>query len=87
MQVTVEIPDDLVAALHLTERDPAGAVLEAMALEAFRERRLTSNQLRTLLGIPSRYELWEFLKERQIEICTVEDLEHDVEAMNNIVRP
>ena len=77
----------MVAALHLMERDPAGAVLEAMALEAFREHRLTSYQLRTLLGIPSRYELWELLRQRQIETYTVEDLEHDVEVMNNIVRP
>ena len=32
MQVTVEVPDDLAAALNLKERDPAGAALEALAL-------------------------------------------------------
>ncbi len=33
MQVTVDVPDELAAALRLNDRDPAGAALEAMALE------------------------------------------------------
>ena len=85
MQVTVEVPDDLAAALNLGNRDPASAALEAMALEAFRERKLTGYQLRTLLGIPSRFDLWEFLKERQIETYTVEDLEHDLAVLKTVV--
>ena len=85
MKVTVEVPDDLAAALNLTDRDPAGAALEAMALEAFRERKLTGYQLRTLLGIPSRFDLWEFLKERQIETYTVEDLEHDLAVLKTVL--
>ena len=85
MQVTVEVPDDLAAALNLNDRDPAGAALEAMALEAFRERKLTGYQLRTLLGIPSRFDFWNFLKERQIETYTVEDLEHDLAVMKTVL--
>ena len=81
MQVAVEVPDDLAAALNLKDRDPAGAALEAMALEAFRERKLTGYQLRTLLGIGSRFDLWELLKERRIETYTVEDLEHDLDVL------
>ena len=65
----------------LKDRDPAGAALEAMALEAFRERKLTGYQLRTLLGIGSRFDLWELLKERRIETYTVEDLEHDLDVL------
>jgi hypothetical protein len=34
-------------------------------LEAYRERRMTGYQLRTLLGIPSRYKLDRFLKEHR----------------------
>jgi len=81
MQVTVEVPDELAFALNLGDRDPAGAALEAMALEAFRERKLTGYQLRTLLGIRSRFDFWEFLKERQIETYTVEDLDHDLAVL------
>lgn len=82
MKVTVEVPEQLAAALNLTDRDPAGAALEAMALEAFREQKLTGYQLRMLLGIPSRFDLWEFLKERRVETYTVEDLEHDLAGLN-----
>ena len=85
MQVTVEVPDDLAAALNLGDRDLAGAALEAMALEAFRERKLTGYQLRTLLGIPSRFDLWEFLKEHRIETYTVEDLENDLAALKTVL--
>jgi hypothetical protein len=81
MQVTVEVPDELAAALNLVNRDPAGAALEAMALEAFRERRLTAYQLRMLLGIPSRFDLDAFLKERRIETYAAEDFEHDIAVM------
>ena len=87
MQVTVEVPDDLAAALNLRDRDPASAALEAMALEAFRERKLTGFQLRSLLGISSRFEFWEFLKERQIETYTVEDLEHDLAVLKTVLPP
>ena len=87
MQVTVEVPDDLAAALNLGDRDPASAALEAMALEAYRERKLTGFQLRSLLGIPSRFEFWEFLKERQIETYTVEDLEHDLAVLKTVLPP
>ena len=75
----------MAAALNLSDRDPASAALEAMALEAFRERKLTGYQLRTLLGIPSRFDLWEFLKERQIETYTVEDLEHDLAVLKTVL--
>ena len=41
---------------------PARAALEAIALEAYRQRRIGGYQLRTLLGIPTRYELDGFVK-------------------------
>jgi len=82
MQVTITVPDDLAAALTLTDRDPARAVLEAMALEAYRERRITAYQLRTVLGIPSRFELDGFLKEHRIETYTAEDFEHDLAGLD-----
>jgi len=82
MQVTITVPDDLAAALTLADRDPVRAVLEAMALEAYRERRITAYQLRTVLGISSRFELDGFLKEHRIETYTAEDLEHDLAGLD-----
>lgn len=81
MQITMEIPEVLAVALNFPDRSPADAALEAMALEAFREHKLTSFELRTVLGIPSRFELWDLLKRRQIETYTAEDLEHDMAVL------
>jgi hypothetical protein len=79
MQVTLTIPDDLAAAvLESADRDPARAALEAIGLEAFRERKITAYQLRTLLGIPSRYEFDGFLKEHQVETYASEGFEHNL---------
>jgi len=84
MQITIEIPDDLADTLAPPGRDPARAALEALALEAYRERRLSGYQLRTLLGIPSRYELDGFLKEHRVEMYTVEDFEHDLATIREL---
>ena len=58
------------------------AALQAMALEAFRERRITAYQLRTLLDIPSRFELDSLLKDHAIETYTAEDFEHDLAGLD-----
>jgi hypothetical protein len=78
MQVTIEIPDELAASLTPEGQDPARVALEAWALEAYRQRRLSGYQLRTLLGLPSRWDLHALLKEHQISMYTVEDLEQDL---------
>jgi len=78
MQITLEIPDDLALSLLRPGQDPARAALEALAIEAYRERRLTGYQLRSLLGIRSRYELDGFLKEHRIEKYTGDDFEQDL---------
>ena len=79
MRITLDIPDELAASL--SPQDPARTALEAIAIEAYRERRLTGFQLRSLLGIPSRYELDGFLKQHRIEKCTAEDFEHDLATL------
>jgi hypothetical protein len=78
MQVTVTIPDELAAVLAPEGQDLSRAALEALGLEAYRLRRLTGYQLRTLLGIPSRYEFDGFLKEHKVEKYSLEDFEHDL---------
>ena len=77
MQLSLEIPDELAAALAAPGQDLSRAALEALGLEAYRERRISAYQLRMLLGIGSRWELDAFLKERQVESYTAEDFDHD----------
>jgi len=65
-------------------RTPPRAALEAIALEAYRHQRLSAYQLRTLLGIGSRYEMEGFLKERQVYDYTLEDFEQDLAAIREL---
>jgi hypothetical protein len=58
--------------------------LEALALEAYRQRRITGYQLRTLLGIPSRYELDGFLKQHEVYDYTIEDFDHDLATIREL---
>ena len=78
MQIILDIPDDLASVLAPSGQDHTRAALEAVGLEAYRERRLSGYQLRKLLGISSRYELDGFLKAHQVEKYTVQDFEHDL---------
>lgn len=84
MQITLEIPDKLAAVLAGSGQDLSRAALEAIGLEAYRQRRLSGYQLRTLLGIASRYELDGFLKEHQVEKYTAEDFEHDLATIREL---
>lgn len=65
-------------------QDPSRAALEALGLEAYRQRRISAYQLRTLLGIPSRWDLDAFLKEHQVESYTAEDFEHDLSTLRHL---
>ena len=82
MQITVEIPDELKAALAAPGQDLSRAALEAVGLEAYRQRRISGYQLRTLLGIPSRFDLDAFLKEHEVYDYTIEDFEKDLATIN-----
>jgi hypothetical protein len=78
MQIMLDIPDDLLANLAEPGQDPRRAALEALGLEAYRQRRISGYQLRTLLDIGSRYEFDGFLKRHEVEKYTVADFEHDL---------
>ena len=84
-QVTLDIPDELSAALTVPGRELSRSVFEALALEAYRERKLSTAQLRRLLGFETRYELDGFLKAHEVWLdYGVEDLERDREAHRNL---
>jgi len=78
MQVIVDLPDELSATLS---GDLPRAAFEAIALEQYRERKLTTAQLQRLLGFETRYELDGFLKQREVWLdYTWQDLERDRET-------
>ena len=84
MNVTITLPDDLATALLMPGQEPARAALEAIGLEACRQRRITGYQLRLLLGIESRYELDGFLREHAVYDYTGEDFEHDLATIQKL---
>jgi hypothetical protein len=84
MQITVTLPDDLATPLLPPGQEPARVALEAIALEAYRLRRISGYQLRTLLGIPTRYELDGFLKRHEVYDYTVEDFENDLASVREL---
>jgi hypothetical protein len=81
MQVIVNLPDDVVAQLQIENGDIERAILENIALEGYRSARLTSAQIRRMLGFTTRMQVDEFLKLNGIYLeYTDEDLAHEAET-------
>ena len=81
MQLTLSLPDELSAVLSASGQDISRAAFEAIALEAYRERKLTTAQLRRLLGFETREALDVFLKRHEVWLdYTWSDLKQDREA-------
>ena len=81
MLVTLNLPEELTAALGTQGSDLSRAALESIALEAYREHKLSTAQLRRLLGFATRYELDGFLKQHKVWLdYDWQDLEHDRET-------
>ncbi|MBV9305514.1 MAG: UPF0175 family protein [Acidobacteriaceae bacterium] len=85
MHLTIEIPDDLIDPLSVSGNDLARRALEALALEEYRNGRLTEDELRRLLGFGTRYQLDGFLKAHDIWIeYTLEDFRREVESLDRL---
>ncbi len=81
MQVTVDVPEDLVRHFAADAGGLSRAALEALALEGVRSGRLTTSQARRLLGIQSRYEMDGFLKTHGVFLpVAIEDALQECEA-------
>lgn len=61
MVVTIEIPDSLTSCWRQPPEEMARVVLEDFAVESYRQGRLTTYQVRRLLGHASRWETESFL--------------------------
>ena len=86
MQVTVEIPDDLAQQLIPAGQAPERALLEDALVQAYREDRISGQQLMEALAIQTRYELDGFLKSRQVWIeYPLEELEREREVMERVL--
>jgi hypothetical protein len=82
MQVTVEIPDQFVPHLVPEGRDAARSLLEQSVAAAYRDRRLTMEQVRQLLGFGTRMQVDAFLQQHQIYDYTTADLDKDLATLD-----
>ena len=87
MIINIEIPEELAAQLIGEGQDLARAALEALALEGYRNDRLTEAYIRELLGFETRTEVHSFLKEHGALLhYTDEDLDYDREVASQVAR-
>jgi hypothetical protein len=83
LQVTLDLPDELSSVLTA-----AGPDLARAALEAYREGKLSTPQLRRLPGYHTRAQAHAFLKRHNVYLrYGAADLKHDREAGDAIQMP
>ena len=85
MQVTVEIPDRFVQHLVPAGREAARSLLEESVAGAYRDGRLTMEQVRQLLGFGTRMLVDAFLQQHQIYDYTVDDLNQDMATLDRLL--
>ena len=86
--VTLDLPDELFDFLAASRHTLERAALEAIALEAYREKKLSTTQLRRLLGYRTRTQVHAFLKEHGVYLhYGFPDLEHDRQAGDSLPAP
>ena len=85
MQVTVEIPDQFVNHLVPSGCDAARSLLEQSVAAAYRDSRLTMEQVRQLLGFGTRIQVDAFLQQYEIYDYTVDDLDKDMAVLDRVL--
>ena len=84
MQITLELPEDIVQELRSKWKDLPREALESLALEAYRAHALTAAQLRRLLGFETRMQVDSFLKDHEVYDFTAADFEQDRETLRQL---
>jgi predicted HTH domain antitoxin len=81
MEVTITLPEDILAALEGRWGDVSRRSLEAIAVEAYRSGALNEGQVRRVLQFDTRFQVNVLLKAHRVPLrYTVADLESDLSA-------
>lgn len=87
MNVAIEIPDEVARHLAARSGEVSRAVLEAVAIEAYRSGTVTPGQVQQMLGLGSRWETEAFLRRAEAyHDYTMADLERDITAIRDASR-
>lgn len=88
MQITLEVPEDIAAHLAASGENLSRAALEGLAVEEYRGGKLSTAQLRRLLGYGTRMEVHSFLKDRGVYLhYDLVDLEQDRRVGDSLTSP
>ena len=88
MELLLNLPDELSAVLAASGQDLSRAAFEAIALEVYRENKLSTAQLRRVLGYHTRAQVHAFLKEHGVYLrYSLSDLGHDRQAGDGLGPP
>lgn len=87
MNVAIDIPDDIGRVLATQAGGLSRAVLEAVAIEAYRAGVITPAQVQQMLEMKSRWETESFLRRADAyHDYTTDDLERDIAAIRDASR-
>jgi hypothetical protein len=87
MHIAIDIPDDIGNILASQAGGVSRAVLEAVAIEAYRSGAITTLQVQQMLGLRSRWETEAFLQGAEaFHDYTMSDLEMDIAAIRDASR-
>jgi len=87
MDVAIQIPDEVGRALTARGADVTRAVLEAVAIEAYRSGVITPAHVQEMLGFRSRWETESFLHRAEAyHDYTMDDLDRDIAAIRDAAR-
>jgi predicted HTH domain antitoxin len=85
MQVILDIPDNLAERIIPAGKEPARAALESVAVEGYRNERLSEEEVREMLGLATRMQVHAVLKEHGAFFnYSVEDFEQDKLTSRNL---
>ncbi|MGV2828661.1 UPF0175 family protein [Myxosarcina sp. GI1(2024)] len=83
MEITLNLPDKLVR--HFNQNHLAREILEALAVQAYQDRKITSAEVGQIIGLPSRWAVDAFLKQHHADLHYNEaDLVSDRETLRQL---
>ena len=85
--VTIDIPDSFAAAVTVEQRELPEFIKKTLAVELYREGRLSLGKAAELAGVSTKWEMLALLNERNVPIrYTAEDAENDLKTLQEVVR-
>jgi len=85
--VTINLPDDFLAAVKIKQRELPDFVKKILAVELYREGLLSLGKAAELAGASNKWEMLTILNERKVPLhYTAEDAEDDLKTLKKVVR-